>query len=410
MTSSIKPWAIPTNTVERDEAVLQLFPQAQPTPANTLAPTFRGGRQAALIKLNAINGEAYGKTRNFLNGEVTHLSPYFRHGCITLKEAVISVQEEFGLAAKSLLFEFGWREYWRTVWYAYGMAILQELQAPKVALSLNVLPDDIQTGNTGLPCMDSFITELAEVGYLHNHARMWLASYIVHWRDTDWQDAAFWMHDQLLDGDYASNHLSWQWVASTFSNKPYFFNQENLAKYSDNQYCESCSASCPFKDTYTTLEQKLFKPTQQQTPRQHITEPIAKKRTLGTKTIVWVHDEMLNSEHSMMAEDYHKVFVFDPTYYQGWSMNRLIFMADCLAEMPDVAVWVGNTGEVLAHLNTQNVLTQDTPNHHLKQQVSGYPVRWQPEEKVADIHFTANDIKSFSRFWKTASEHFLGVS
>ena len=29
----------------------------------------------------------------------------------------------------------------------------------------------------------------------------------------------------------SSNNLSWQWIASTFSNKPYIFNLENVAKY-----------------------------------------------------------------------------------------------------------------------------------------------------------------------------------
>jgi hypothetical protein len=43
------------------------------------------------------------------------------------------------------------------------------------------LPQDIQQGTTGLICMDSFSHELQETGYLHNHARMWLAAYIVHW-------------------------------------------------------------------------------------------------------------------------------------------------------------------------------------------------------------------------------------
>jgi deoxyribodipyrimidine photo-lyase len=35
----------------------------------------------------------------------------------------------------------------------------------------------------------------------------------------------------LLDGDLPSNHLSWQWVASSFSSKPYLFNADNVAKY-----------------------------------------------------------------------------------------------------------------------------------------------------------------------------------
>jgi hypothetical protein len=43
----------------------------------------------------------------------------------------------------------------------------------------------------------------------------------------DWRAGASWMQRLLLDGDQASNTLSWQWVASTFGSKPYFFNKEN---------------------------------------------------------------------------------------------------------------------------------------------------------------------------------------
>jgi deoxyribodipyrimidine photo-lyase len=60
---------------------------------------------------------------------------------------------------------------------------------------------------------------------------MYLAAYIVHWRRVRWQAGARWFLQHLLDGDPASNNLSWQWIASTFSNKPYIFNLENVAKY-----------------------------------------------------------------------------------------------------------------------------------------------------------------------------------
>jgi deoxyribodipyrimidine photo-lyase len=60
---------------------------------------------------------------------------------------------------------------------------------------------------------------------------MYLAAYIVHWRRIRWQAGARWFLRHLLDGDPASNNLSWQWIASTFSNKPYIFNLENVAKH-----------------------------------------------------------------------------------------------------------------------------------------------------------------------------------
>ncbi len=60
---------------------------------------------------------------------------------------------------------------------------------------------------------------------------MWLASYLSHFGRLHWKLLADWTHYHFLDGDIASNHLSWQWVASTFSSKPYFFTSENTERY-----------------------------------------------------------------------------------------------------------------------------------------------------------------------------------
>ena len=101
---------------------------------------------------------------------------------------------------------------------------------------------------------------MRETGYLHNHMRMWMAAYIVHWRKIRWQAGAKWFLEHLLDGDPASNNMSWQWVASTFSHKPYFFNRENLERYTDGVYCKECPLyrNCDFEGSYEQLEEKLF--------------------------------------------------------------------------------------------------------------------------------------------------------
>ena len=93
------------------------------------------------------------------------------------------------------------------------------------------LPDDIRAGRTGLPAIDPAVAALYKTGYFHNHARMWLDSDVVHLHKVHWRVAADWLYGHLLDGDLAANHLSWQWVAATFSNKPYLFNAENIAKF-----------------------------------------------------------------------------------------------------------------------------------------------------------------------------------
>ena len=54
---------------------------------------------------------------------------------------------------------------------------------------------------------------------------------MVHVRKVSWRAGADWLYAHLLDGDLASNHLSWQWVAGTFSSKPYIFNAENVLRF-----------------------------------------------------------------------------------------------------------------------------------------------------------------------------------
>ena len=79
------------------------------------------------------------------------------------------------------------------------------------------LPADIRQACTGVPVIDQAVRMLYATGYVHNHARMWLASYVVHLRKVHWRAGADWLVAHLLDGDLARNHLSWRWVAGTGS-------------------------------------------------------------------------------------------------------------------------------------------------------------------------------------------------
>ncbi len=181
-------------------------------------------------RIAAINIPAYGKTRNHLDGRVTRLSPYLTHGFSDIP-ALFEQLPKLTLQDK-LAFEFGWREFLHHVWHRSGDGILADMRPglPGLAYS-RTLPDDIREGRTGLQVIDRAVHQLYQTGYLHNHARMWIASYVVHLRKVHWRAGAYWMYAHLLDGDLASNHLSWQWVAATFSAKPYLFNAENVARH-----------------------------------------------------------------------------------------------------------------------------------------------------------------------------------
>jgi deoxyribodipyrimidine photo-lyase len=165
---------------------------------------------------------------------VTGLSPYLTHGLITLPEVLAGILERGPLPVQhKLVFELGWREFFRHAWQHTGEGILQSLHPgplPEAAYAAT-LPADIREARTGVPAIDLAVRTLYATGTLHNHARMWLASYVVHLRRVQWRAGADWMVAHLLDGDLASNHLSWQWVAGTGSHKPYLFNAENVARF-----------------------------------------------------------------------------------------------------------------------------------------------------------------------------------
>jgi len=153
---------------------------------------------------------------------------------VSLTEVLSGIAARHALDVQhKFVFELGWREYFRHVWSFRGTGILSSLHTgplPEASYS-RIFPADIRHAATGIPVIDMAVRTLYATGYLHNHARMWLASYVVHIRKVHWRVAADWMYAHLLDGDLASNHLSWQWVAGTGSSKPYLFNADNVARY-----------------------------------------------------------------------------------------------------------------------------------------------------------------------------------
>ncbi len=192
------------------------------------------GQAAARARMDAVQPEAYARTRNHLEGAVTRLSPYITHGVLTLREVLTHLLADESLDIQhKLVYEFGWREFFRHAWSHHGQGIAQSLHAgplPDEAYAPE-LPADIREGRTGVPVIDMAVRTLYATGTLHNHARMWLASYVVHLRRVHWRAGADWMVAHLFDGDLGSNHLSWQWVAGTGSSKPYLFNADNVARF-----------------------------------------------------------------------------------------------------------------------------------------------------------------------------------
>jgi deoxyribodipyrimidine photo-lyase len=198
------------------------------------AEAFPPGRSSALERLARVDAHAYARSRNHLRGAVARLSPYLTHGIISLPEVV----EAVGLGAGKFVQELAWREFFALVHLREGRQIFADRFGTQPRRTPNAgprtLPVALQRGETGIAALDVAIRNLVEGGYLHNRERLWLAAVVCHLAGADWRAGAAWFYYHLLDGDLASNTLSWQWVAGSGSAKPYLADQANLNRFSDH--------------------------------------------------------------------------------------------------------------------------------------------------------------------------------
>ena len=189
--------------------------------------------EKVLERVNAIDPIKYAKTRNFINGQITYLSPYITRGVISTKQVMEKILEKQYPypAIEKIIQELAWREYFQRVWQSKGLQIWKDLKQDQQEVVHHQMITSIQQANTGIESIDFAINGLYEKGYLHNHSRMYLASIACNIGKAYWSEPSKWMYYHLLDGDIASNNCSWQWVAGAFSSKKYFCNQENINKY-----------------------------------------------------------------------------------------------------------------------------------------------------------------------------------
>ncbi|MCE2824218.1 MAG: hypothetical protein LW718_02295 [Sediminibacterium sp.] len=189
-------------------------------------------------RINAISPIKYAKTRNFINGDVSYLSPYISRGVISVQQIKKAVLQKGykPYEIEKFLQELAWREYYQRVWQVKKEELFADLKQPQTDFLHHQIPAAIVDASTGIKVIDDQINAFYSTGYLHNHIRMYVAAMVCNNAKSHWLTPAKWMYYHLLDGDLASNSCSWQWVAGSFSSKKYYCNQENINKYtSTNQ-------------------------------------------------------------------------------------------------------------------------------------------------------------------------------
>ena len=188
--------------------------------------------ETIIAEIDSFSPIRYGKTRNYKTGSVSYLSPYISRGVISLHTIAKRILERYSAKdAYPFVKELAWRDYFQKVWEAKGDEIFSDLKQMQSDVKHTSSISSIIHAQTGIVEIDASIRHFYETGYLHNHIRMYLAALVCNFGKAHWYNPSKWMYYHLLDGDPASNALSWQWVAGSFSSKKYYFNQDNINKY-----------------------------------------------------------------------------------------------------------------------------------------------------------------------------------
>ncbi|NBD29501.1 MAG: DNA photolyase [Alphaproteobacteria bacterium] len=206
-------------------------------------------REAGLARLNAFlprAGRAYAAGRNYDEPDnVSGVSPYLRHRIVTEPELLKAVLARHSPeAAEKFIQEVYWRTYWKgwlemrpPVWAQYRAGLQAALNRVQTEAGLRRGWEAACAGETGIDAFDHWARQLAETGYLHNHARMWFASIWVFTLHLPWELGADFFLRHLLDGDPASNTLGWRWVAGLQTpGKTYLARPDNIAKYTRGRF------------------------------------------------------------------------------------------------------------------------------------------------------------------------------
>ena len=85
---------------------------------------FLCNRDDLITRLGCIDPRRYDKTRNYLNGGVTWLSPFVTCGILSTQQIADVVLREYNAKiCYRLLFELGWREFFHRTWQAMTYSV-----------------------------------------------------------------------------------------------------------------------------------------------------------------------------------------------------------------------------------------------------------------------------------------------
>jgi deoxyribodipyrimidine photo-lyase len=220
------------------EAMSLLIP-AEPALSPTV-PFLPGEAEAQRCLKAFVDGDKpsiyqYVQARDRLDMDGTsRLSPYLRFGMLSARQAVVAALDAIAVApdakaregAEAWLSELIWREFYVHILCHFPYVRQQSFRANLRAIRWENDEADFAAwceGRTGYPMVDAAMCQLAQTGWMHNRARMIVASFLVKHLLIDWRWGERYFMQHLVDGDPAANNGGWQWTAGTGTDAaPYF--------------------------------------------------------------------------------------------------------------------------------------------------------------------------------------------
>jgi deoxyribodipyrimidine photo-lyase len=304
----------------------------------------------------------YAKSRNYIDGSVTKLSPYISRGVISTKQVAISLFKRGykPYQIENILKELAWRDYFQQAWIALGEDINKDVKQEQQKVSNRNISLAITQGNTRIQGIDEGIDELLNKGYMHNHVRMYVASLSCNIGKSHWLMPAQWMYYHLLDADWASNALSWQWVAGSFSSKKYYANQENI-----NKFCYTNQRNTYLDISYENIEDI-------DTP-----ELLTKlaytffETDLPENSTLKVEDGLPNYIYNFYNLDSNwdkdvnanRILLLEPSFFKKYPVcNRTInFILSLANNIQGIQTFVGEFDELKKYINSETIFYKEHP-------------------------------------------------
>lgn len=323
---------------------------------------------AIIEKVSNIDPVAYGPSRNYIDGAVSYLSPYISRGVISTKFIYEDLQKRGFHPSPILKFiqELAWRDYWQQVWVVKEEAINQDIKHIQKPVVTNGISEAIHTATTGINAIDTAISQFYKTGYLHNHIRMYIASIACNMGQNHWKHPAQWMYYHLLDADWASNTLSWQWVAGANSNKKYYANQENI-----NTFCYDDQKDTFLDVSYDTFDSLTI-------PKMLLDATVLDLKTpLPTSTALTVNTELPTLIYNFYNLDplwkkeieANRILLLEPSHFDTYPVSKktIDFVLELSKNIKDIQVFVGNYKDLTDTYNLENVFYKEHPlnNHYL---------------------------------------------